>query len=364
MKILFAINDLGSGGAEKTLVKQANFFSSRGDDVYFLTFLKKEVGFYDQLEIKPQNQIFIQFDSYFSLGFWKKLIYFLRKEKFDVIISALYLSNLLVRVASLFIYKVRILVREANLPNEKTFINRLVDRILSYKTEYIICPSEAVKKSLILHGISKNKPVVIYNGVEKDWFNVVKDDDIKMKYNIAENGVILASVGSLTPKKGHKYLIEAVCKLQKKVSNVYLLLIGAGSEEKKLKDLINIYNIEKNVKLIGRQNSIDIKNILSQSDIFVLPSLWEGLPNAMLEAMALGMPIVASSVGGVPEIIENNSNGLLVSPGSCDDLVNKMLILIKDKELSRVIGQKAKETAEKYTWEENFRKLASLLDKK
>ena len=365
MKILFAINDLGTGGAEKTMVFQANFLQERGFDVYFLTFQKKDSDFNALLKINESRRILMPFSSYFNFVFWRQLVSFLRRGKFDVIISALYLSNFLIRTASFFAPKNRIIVREANLPWNKKFHNKLFDFILAAKTEQFICPSQAVADALAHEQyIVKEKLFVLYNGIEKDWFTCTSSGGLKQNINAQDNDLILASVGSLTPKKGHTYLIEAISEFKKEMDNFRLVLVGGGPEEHNLKMLTEKLGLQNYIYFLGRKDRNEIKDILRQADIFVLPSRWEGLPNALLEAMAVGLPCVATQVGGNAEIINNGVNGVLVESRSADLLAEALIKVGKNLDWRKALATEAKKTAGKFTWEKNFQGLLTLVNKK
>lgn len=366
MKILFAINDMGIGGAQKAVANQAIYLATKGFQVEILTFFKKEGG---ASELINKNRLKIKetsFNGYWHWSFWKQLVIFLRTEKFDAIFSALYLSNFIIRVCSFFIPKTRIFIREANMPNEKKFVNKVIDFFLAFKTEKIITPCRAVAQAVAKQeGISVDKFVVVYNGIDQQWINCAKANSVKIRkeYRIGSQDVMIVSVALLYPKKGHRYLLEAMCALLKNKNNVYLFLAGAGPEKNNLENIIKQSHLEERVFLMGLINDSTVRELLCESDIFVLPSLWEGMPNALMEAMAVGRACVATNVGGVAEIIDDGYNGLIVDPYDVRAIEQALTSVVLDEALRKRFADNAKKTMTNYTWEKNGEQLIKLINK-
>ncbi|OGS19582.1 MAG: hypothetical protein A3J83_00555 [Elusimicrobia bacterium RIFOXYA2_FULL_40_6] len=143
--------------------------------------------------------------------------------------------------------------------------------------------------------------------------------------------IIIGSVGRLHKQKGYKYLIEAIRIIgsQTDNNNLQVIIAGDGPERMKLESTINQYNLKEKIKVTGWRT--DASEIISILDIFVLPSLWEGTPNVILEAMAYGKPIISTNVGGVPELIENLKEGILVPPADSGELADKILWLAENR---------------------------------
>lgn len=210
----------------------------------------------------------------------------------------------------------------------------------------------------------RDKIAVIHNGIDITWWQsqllrFTEEDrrEIKEeKFLARENTLIITSIAELHERKGLKYLIEAVGELVAKYPNIKLVIIGEGSERNNLENLIGKLKLENHVVLLGRQK--EIPKLLKSSDIFVLPSRREafGLVNA--EAMITGLPIVASNVGGISEIVEDDESGILVEPENSRELAKALRKLISSESLREnmaKVGQKivaenfsAKVMAEKY----------------
>jgi len=133
--------------------------------------------------------------------------------------------------------------------------------------------------------------------------------------------------------------------------HVKLMLVGTGKDRAKLKKLVNELELEKHVEFVGKVLNEEIPEYMTASDIFVLPSLSESFSITNLEAMASGLPVVVSKVGGLPEIINDGVNGFLVEPGNAKQISEKVLLLLGDHELRETISNNNKENIKKYSWE-------------
>ena len=180
---------------------------------------------------------------------------------------------------------------------------------------------------------------VICNGVDLNKF-IPMDSEIA-KERLGLNGMlVIGSVGRLINRKGYSYLIEAVAQLKYQFPLIKLVLLGEGPEESRLKKLADELRISESVLFLGtRQN---VPEILSAFDVFVLPSLSEALPIALLEAAAMGKPLVASNVAGNGEIVYNGKNGFLVPPRNVKALVQAITLIIEDSDRAEKMGIEAR----------------------
>ena len=205
-------------------------------------------------------------------------------------------------------------------------------------------------KDKIQH-LSQRQIQVIPNGVETDKFSSFSKIESRNDLKISDNELIILYVGSLRPIKGVEILIKAIYLLDKDIDGFKLLIIGNGPQEEYLKNLVIKYELIEKIKFIGRISNDIIHKYFLASDIFVLPSSSEGFPNVILEAMAAGLPIVASNVCGLSEILKQNENGLLVEPGVPEDLAKSILILLTNNELRSKMIINNRQLIKKYTWE-------------
>jgi glycosyltransferase involved in cell wall biosynthesis len=144
-------------------------------------------------------------------------------------------------------------------------------------------------------------------------------------------------VGRLHRQKGYDYFIRAIARVKREVPGVKVLIAGEGEEENNLKKLVRSLDLTKEIIFTGL--SLDVGLILSYTRLFVLPSLWEGMPNAVMEAMAAAKPVVATRVGGVPELVVEGETGILVPPEDTEALALAMLDLLQDPLKGRSMGE-------------------------
>ena len=204
----------------------------------------------------------------------------------------------------------------------QTVVSRIKYGMISLCSESIICVSDAVKEKAFRVIPIRGKLKTVYNGIH---FIETCASTFREEFGIPQSGVIIGNVGNLYPVKGQKYLVRAFSELLRSCStDVYLVLVGRGVEQANLHFLLRDLGIPKGkVLFTGFRN--DIQNIMNAMDLYVQPSLSEGHPVAVLEAMSLGIPVIATSVGGVPEIIGQDRFGTLVAPASWEDLHRAML---------------------------------------
>lgn len=204
----------------------------------------------------------------------------------------------------------------------------------------IIAVSDVTKKLIIsLYKIKQDKVTVIYNGVDLKSFNFnldCKNNMIKEELSLA-GYFIVGSVGRIDDDKGYSYLIEAVANLSPYFSNYKLVIVGDGEKRKSLEALARKLDISNNIVFTGFRKDIAI--LMSTFDLFVTPSLLEGLPYVVIEAMAMKKPVIATSVGGIVNIIKHDKTGILIPPKNSDAILEAMLLLIKDKNKMSKLGE-------------------------
>ncbi|HEV2400117.1 MAG TPA: glycosyltransferase [Candidatus Sulfotelmatobacter sp.] len=168
-----------------------------------------------------------------------------------------------------------------------------------------------------------------------------------LRHSLVNDGdILVGSLGRLDPQKGFEFLIEAAARVVTEVPNVRFAIAGEGSQRKQLQELIDSLGLQENFRLIGFRT--DFADFLAALDIFAVSSLWEGLPLALLEAMQLRKPAVATVVGGIPEVIQDRVSGLLVPPRDAGKLATAILELVRDPGLGSRLGSAGPQTAEPF----------------
>ena len=215
------------------------------------------------------------------------------------------------------------------------FVNRGVTRIVT---------NTQANKRLIIEQecLSEDKIQVIYNGVSQP---VTSDQEpaTRDQFDISEKDLAIMHVANIRLVKGHQYLLQAFAKIIPQYPHVKLVLIGEDRMGGQMQELAKSLQIENHVVFAGKQENV--RELLGLADICVLPSLSEGMSNAILEYMIAGKPVVATRVGGTPELVENGRNGLLVEKENIEQLANALLSLIHDQEKRKQLGEKGREIA-------------------
>lgn len=222
-----------------------------------------------------------------------------------------------------------------NYLSKKTVI-QLIDLLCFKRADKIVVVSKS-QTNHFLFRVTRLKPEIVNNGIPEIFFNAKEVKELNQNlYNFCKNNFIIGSIGRLSKEKGYDYLIQAFGLSVKKGIKAKLVILGEGTERKKLEKIIWENGLNDHILLPGYIENA--RNILPLFDIFILPSLSEGLPLTLLEAMQASRPCVATKVGGVPEVLENGKCGILVSSKSINELYKGILLLCKSEELRNKLG--------------------------
>jgi glycosyltransferase involved in cell wall biosynthesis len=236
----------------------------------------------------------------------------------------------------------------------------LADRLLRNYTDMAIAVSESVKNSCInKRHIREDKTFVIHNGIPLQDFLSPEADIVQKereRLGIEPDFMVIGTVAKLREEKGTRYLIESAAKVMDLHPKTNLLIAGDGPLMGDLKNLSEKHGIADRVRFAGFRNDIPV--ILSIIDRFVIPSITEGSPLALLEAMAMGKPIIATNVGGIVEILRDGETGLLVPSRDPEALAERIVHLLGDVTESRRLGSRAREEIGKYDICSHVRKLS------
>ena len=217
------------------------------------------------------------------------------------------------------------------------------------QANHVITVSQSNKKILVGKlGVSENKLSIIPNGFNpKLFYPMINKTNARQKLNLPFDKKIILNVANLYPAKGQRYLIEAVKEIVKYRGDILCIIIGDGVLREDLKAQIKKLGLENYVKLAGSKPHDEIPLWMNAADLFVLPSLSEGNPTVMFEALGVGLPFIGTRVGGVPEIITSEDYGLLCEPANPQDLIEKILVAL-DKKWDR---DKILKYAQQFAWE-------------
>jgi sugar transferase (PEP-CTERM/EpsH1 system associated) len=234
--------------------------------------------------------------------------------------------------------------RDISDPEGAVWRRNLARRVLSFRARKYVAVSNDLYRWLerTVH-IPKGKLALIPNGVDTERFRPGRDMEIRAELGIGKEEFVVATVGRLDPVKNHEGLVRAVAMLQESNENVRLLIVGDGPNRQALERMIRTSGIRREPILLGFRAGLE--RLYRTFDAFVLNSHAEGMSNTLLEAMASGLPIVCTAVGGNPELITDGKSGLLVESNHDAALANAISAYLKAPELRRVHGDNARHHA-------------------
>jgi len=234
--------------------------------------------------------------------------------------------------------------RDMTDPNGSNRKRNLIRRILSCFVDRYFTVSQDLREWLInVAGINERKVQAICNGVDTLTFNSDNKDLVRAKHGYGPKDLIIGTVGRLDPVKDQQLLIRAFARLEKKYNNLHLLIIGNGPSWEDLTRLADELGLHEKVFFYGMRH--DVPEVLKLLNIFVLPSIFEGISNTILEAMAVGIPMVVSRVGGNPELVVDGETGYLVPKQDIDALTVALERYIVNQDLMRSHGSAGRRRA-------------------
>ena len=267
-----------------------------------------------------------------------KLTFLLKSYKPTIIHTHTYFTNTIGRIAAIAARIPTIITHVHNTYWHYKARHRIIERLLSKYTDKVICCSNAVKNFVLQkERIAESKVETIYYGIVVDKFT--KRNEIKRprrNIGINERDLIITTVASLTDKKGHKYALRAIREISRVINNIKYLIVGDGPLKETLMQMVIELEIDENVIFAGKRR--DVSDLLNITDIFLLPSIIEGFGIALIEAMAASVPIVATNVGGVSEIIIDGTNGILVPPRDWVEITYALSALLTNSKKAQEIG--------------------------
>lgn len=339
MNILYITNHLNIGGVTTYVFTLAAGLKKRGHNIFIassggvllLKFIEEGIKFI-HIPIRTKKEVGPKI-----LACTFKLNKFLKQESIDIVHSNSRTTQVL---ASL-------IARKTGIVHITTwhgyFKRRIFRRLFPCWGKKVIAISEQVKEHLVEDfKVDEKDIVVINNGIDVNKLQAPspqRKTEIKTTLGLGE-GPVIGIVARLSDVKGHKYLIDAMKEVLASEPNAQLLIIGEGREKERLVRLARNLGITQSVFFVPEVS--DTKDLLSVMDVFVMPSLKEGLGLALMEAMASGLPVVGSNVGGIKTLIKDGINGLLVEPTDIKGISGAISELLRNPQRAREMGAQAR----------------------
>jgi len=254
--------------------------------------------------------------------------------KIRIVNSHSYVAALVVALSHIILKKKYIHIFTLHIP-EKEFYFLIMGLTLNWLVDQTCTVCEWTKNRLIKFGVTENKIKVIYNGVDFNYFN----SNLKKKIN--SDDINIGVIARLVKRKGHAVLLHAIKNFinENNATNVQIYFYGDGPNKQPLQQLVEVLNLQKIVQFKG--DTKDIRLAYKNIDLFILPSFSEGLPLTILESMCAGVPVIATNVNGIPEVINNEITGMTFLPGDHDDLNKIIKRLVKDTNLRKELAYNA-----------------------
>lgn len=270
----------------------------------------------------------------------------IREGRYDIVHTHLHPADVIGGLAAALAGNTKTIRSVHNMGTWKKRKHLFWERMINKRTKRIICCSRYMEEHVVSHeGIPKDKAMTIYHGIEIDRFSKpMRDPSLMRALGLDPEFKTIGCVGRLIPIKGHVNLIKAVPQILARHPRTQVLFIGDGEGRDDLINRVSAEEFRGQVKFVGSRS--DIPELLSLMDIFVMPSLSEGLPVALIEAMAAGLPVVAFNIKPMEEIVLDGQTGILVEFCSSPGIAAACNVLLSDEPARRAMGLAGRKRAE------------------
>lgn len=345
-RVLHCIDTTGPGGAETVFMALAG----RLDPLQYKSYvaLAGKGWLYDELCRKGFRPYLVGGKKGFDFNYLKRLMEVIRSNRIDLVQSHLFGSNVYCSIAGALTGVPVVCTYHGNVDvGSRSFLQFLKLRIVNRYAARVVCVSSSLENELAsLTRHSKQKSMVIYNGVDVERFKRVPDDSIRGQLGFADSDIIVGAVGNIRPAKNYGNLILTAAELVRKSPRYKVVIAGQGDGRlyHDLQEQIRALMLERNVYFIGYQD--DVPKFLNNLDVFVLCSSTEGFSIATIEAMACELPVVATRCGGPEEILVNEKNGILVNLDDRQKFVDAIHRISEDRDYSQKLRYEARLAAQ------------------
>lgn len=333
MKVLQVIPSFHIAGAEIMCENLCYSLKNCGCDVVAVSFYSDHTAITNRMEQAGIQLVYLNKKLGLDVSIYQKLFKLLKKEKPNVVHTHLGAARYAMPMAVLCEVPCKIHTVHNIAQQEQEKVGKIINRFFFRRCNVIpVALSEKVKKTIEdVYGMPAQKVPVIFNGIDLSRCQVKTDYTKKGTFTILH-------IGRFMDVKNHELILKSFARFVKQHPDTRLELIGDGVLREKMEQLAIKLGIEKEVQFAGVQSNV--YPWLHNADVFILPSKFEGLPMTLIEAMGTGLPIIASAVGGIPDLLKNEDEALLIDPTE-EGIVQSLEILYDDGERRESLGQKA-----------------------
>lgn len=365
IKVMHVIHEMGPGGAERVVLNYLKKMNKYHFVPMVCVLRKIHSKEREKIETMGVKLHYIGKEPGWDWRACLNLAKILRKEQIDVMHLHNFSAIAYGTLASLMACNPIIFSTEHNVIGEtmsrSSYSRSRIKNALQIFHKKVICVSNAVKQSQMQFSLLlSNKYVTIYNGIEADIYNnAIEKNKFKEELGIRKKNIVVGIIASMFPQKAHEIFIKAAKRVLSSVPETRFLIIGDGPRRTELEKLVSNMHLQKEIYFLGVRD--DVPKLMKSIEILALSSNWEGFPITILEAMASGVPVVATDVGGNREAITNGITGFLVPKGDYIALAEKIIELATDKKKRMDIGAAGKKKLlEKFTSEIMVRRTEKL----
>lgn len=345
-RILFVVNGLAIGGGELKLVELIHELISQYDNRFHPVVCSVGQGgplekTFNEMDVRT---IVLQKSGKYDISQIWKLIRLMKEEKIQIVHTTLFYADVLGTMAAAF-SGIKPVVSWEAVTQPYGLKHLLAYRLASKYFALSVAVSHAIQQKIVeQRKVPEHKTMTIQYGVDLNKYRPGVNSLLRRELKLGKRCRIFGTTARLTEQKGHRYLISAIPSIVRMFPDVHFVFIGDGPLRGELEGLVRQQKMESCVTFLGYRTDVPV--LLNSMDVFVLPSLYEGLPNVVLEAMASGKPVVATAVDGTPEAVIDGETGFLVPPKDPQALSRAVQAMLGKPGLIHSMGQAGRRRVE------------------
>jgi glycosyltransferase involved in cell wall biosynthesis len=337
VKVFHLITELSIGGAQNALFRLLENFGNASFQHSVACFFNADGTIANQIRALNTPVFDLRMNHKYQVDAFGRLLQLLRREKPDILHTWMFHANLPGRILGR-LAKIPIIISSERTMGQENSVRHWLNKRSISLVDQVICVSQSVADHVIHDvGLPSNKVLVIPNGIDPARYqNLPAKVQARISFGLPVDSVIIAAIGRPRPVKGYPYLLKAFVRISKSYPRIHLLFVGNGPDRPKLIDQAQSLGMRSRVTFLD--DLTNIPDLLASLDVLVIPSLFEGMPNVALEAMAVELPVVATAVGGTPEVVIDGKTGFLIPSSDTQALSIALEKLIENPPLRDEMG--------------------------